>query len=381
MFDGKDDKSGDGFAAYAEELRKKKSATVRIINPADLESRPIPEREWIVRDWLPIGSVTGNYGDGGTGKTLLAQQLQTSCATRFHWCGHPVLQCKSFGLYCEDSEEELHRRQDDINSVFGLPYSQLSDMRWISGVGDDWTLVNFTSDGRMHTTPKWDLLVKEVKAFGARMVPLDTAADLFGGNENDRSQVRRFIGLLSGLGRDINGAVLLNCHPSRSGLSSGNLDGGSTGWSNTFRSRWSFARPDDDELPADTPERVLTRRKANYANIGESIRVRWTKGAFVPTTSSGGVSGALNRAAVEEVFMTLLVRCEQTQQRVSDSKHAAQYAPKIFARRPDSEGYAMKDFERAMASLFAAKRIANEAYGRAGDARQRIVRAEQESST
>jgi AAA domain-containing protein/primase-like protein len=138
---------------------------IRVVNPTELEFAPVPPRIWVVQDWLPIGTVTGNYGDGGTGKTLLSQLLQTSCATCIPWAGQRVLRCKSFGLYCEDTEEELHRRQDDINTVFDQAYSGLGDMRWISGVGDDWTLVNFTADGRMHTTERWNLLVREVTAF------------------------------------------------------------------------------------------------------------------------------------------------------------------------------------------------------------------------
>jgi RecA-family ATPase len=35
-----------------------------------------------------------------------------------------------------------------------------------------------------------------------QIVIVDTAADIFAGNENDRAQVRQFIGLLRGLPRD-----------------------------------------------------------------------------------------------------------------------------------------------------------------------------------
>lgn len=330
------------------------SSGIRIVNPAQLLNVPLPRREWIVEGWFPIGNVTGNYGDGGTGKTLLVQQLQTACATGIAWCGLPVLRCKSFALYCEDSEEELHRRQHDINNVFGRRYPQLSDMRWISGVGDDWTLANFAPDGQMLTTQKWQLLTQAVKAFCARLVVLDTAADLFGGNENDRNQVRQFIGLLAGLARDINGAVILNCHPSRSGLNSGKLDGGSTAWSNTFRSRWSLERP---EVPADTPERILTRRKANYAGIGETLRLKLTNGALVPIGADGAVAGKISRAAVEFVFLTLLDHCIRAGIHVSNSNRASNFAPKTFAKRPDAQGYGVKDFDRAMAALFASDDI------------------------
>jgi hypothetical protein len=172
------------------------SAPFHIVNPADLAFVRVPAREWIVRDWLPIGTVTGNYGDGGTGKTLVSQQLQTACATEIAWAGLQVTPCKSFALYCEDTEEELHRRQHDINDVFGLEYAQLAPMRWISGVGDDWTLASFTADGRLHPTERWTMLVREVTGFDARLLILDTAADLFAGDENNRGQVRRFISLL-----------------------------------------------------------------------------------------------------------------------------------------------------------------------------------------
>src|ERR1700727_627403 len=60
----------------------------------------------------------------------------------------------------------------------------------------------------------------------ARLVIVDTAADTFGGNENDRSQVRQFVSrALGSIAQKINGAVLLCAHPSRSGLSSGEGDG------------------------------------------------------------------------------------------------------------------------------------------------------------
>jgi hypothetical protein len=41
-------------------------------------TKPAPPRLWNVPDWVPRGVVTSLYGDGGIGKTLLAQQLDTS---------------------------------------------------------------------------------------------------------------------------------------------------------------------------------------------------------------------------------------------------------------------------------------------------------------
>lgn len=350
------------------------SLVLRIINPSDLEGRAISERDWIVSDWLPSGHVTANYGDGGTGKTLLAQQLMTSCAIGAPWCGLAVMRCKSFGVFCEDDEAELQRRQAKINHHLGIRFADLSEARWVSRVGQDNALVTFTPDGRMHVAPLFNEIMCAAKDFSARLVVLDTAADLFAGNENDRHQVRQFIGLLNRLALEIDGAVLLNAHPSRDGLRTGNLDGGSTAWNNSVRARWSLARPQgDEEAQPDTNERILIRRKANYASTGDMIRLRWVNGILVPVTEQGVVVGG-SRQVCEEVFLTLLDRCTEQGQRLSDSKHASNYAPRIFASRPDREGYSARDFEKTMHGLFSGKRIKMQPYGSKGDDRRCLGR-------
>src|SRR5690349_19288682 len=64
-------------------------------DPTALDGAPVPERPWLVRDWVPMVRPTGLYGAGGEGKTLLAQQLATSCAIGALWVGLPVLRCRS----------------------------------------------------------------------------------------------------------------------------------------------------------------------------------------------------------------------------------------------------------------------------------------------
>lgn len=351
------------------------SASLRIVNPADLAATPVPIREWIVEDWLPVGCVTALYGDGGVGKTLLAHQLMTATATGTPWCGMEVTQCRSFGLFAEDDDAELHRRQVAICDAYGTDMAALDGMRWASGVGEENALVTFDPDGSAETTPLYTAIRNIAQQHGARLIVLDTAADLFPGNENDRHQVRQFISKLNRLAIDINGAVLLNAHPSRSGLASGNLDGGSTAWSNSVRSRWSLARPSaDGDAEQDTDARVLTRRKANYASVGDDIRLRWQNGALMPENGSNGTVSAPERAAAAEMFLILLDRCMAQGQAASHMANAPNYAPRLFSRRPDRQGYGRKDFETAMAALFAANRIRVEEYGRPGKWRSRIAR-------
>ena len=344
------------------------------IDPTTLECRPVPDREWIVQDWLGVGYVTGQYGDGGVGKGMTAQALQTATATGTPWLGRAVMPCRSIGLYCEDDNDELHRRQDRICRAHAISYADLGNMRWVSGVGSDNTFVTFSPDGKMTVTDRFHEFEAVARDHSARLVVLDNVADLYGGNENDRNQVRRFLGVLNRLALDLKAAVLLNCHPSRAGLSSGNLDGGSTAWNNSMRSRWTLAKAADDE-GADDGERILSRAKANYAPDGGSIRLRWASGVLVPVDAKGSLSSAAVRAAAEETFLTLLDRCEAQNVFVSESRNAGNFAPRVFGKRTDREGYTKADFEKAMHALFSAGRITVIEYQRNRQTFRRIGRA------
>jgi hypothetical protein len=92
----------------------------RVICPAIFKGRTPPPRRWIAPQWIPYEVVTGLYGDGGVGKSLLSQQLQTGTALGSSRLGLPVEQVASLGVYCEDSESELWRRQEDINVAYSV---------------------------------------------------------------------------------------------------------------------------------------------------------------------------------------------------------------------------------------------------------------------
>ncbi len=97
-------------------------------------------------DWIPYGVVTGLYGDGGLGKSLLAQQLQTSTALGRSWLGLPTEKIASLGVYCEDSRDELLRRQDEINVAYGCEVSADLENRvhWMPRLGEDNLFMTFS---------------------------------------------------------------------------------------------------------------------------------------------------------------------------------------------------------------------------------------------
>ena len=337
-----------------------------------------PEREWTVKDWIPSGVVTGLYGDGGVGKTFLALQLQASMALGRKWLGVEVEKGRSLGVYCEDDEDELHRRRDDINEAMDCETEDLRDAELWPRFGKDNILMTFDRRGKGETTRFHKELLERAVDGRFRSVVFDTASDGFAGNENDRGQVKQFVNIgLGAIARAIGGSVILCAHPSRSGIASGRGDSGSTGWNNAFRSRLyvDIARGEGGEADLASPDvRTLERMKANYAQRGEVLNLRWRNGVIVrerdPNEATPG-----QRRSCSEVFLSLLDKREAQGCPVSDKSRASNYAPKEFAMLPSKErdGYDKAQLGRAMAALFSSGSLAMETYQSNGKPCQKIA--------
>jgi RecA-family ATPase len=351
---------------------------LKLIDPTTFNGPP-PSRHWIWPDWIPIGCVTAIYGDGGCGKSLFALQLMTSCAASTLFLGQQVTECRTIGLFCEDDEAELHRRLEAICAAAGLPFSALRNMRLISGVGEDNTLIRFPRPGApAELTPRYHAIVKAAREFGAKLVIIDGAADTFGGNENDRQMVRQYIGLaLTQMARDIDGAVVLLAHPSRAGLQNGDNSGGSTGWNNSVRSRISLAHATKGDAGGNGNGRLLRREKSNYAGRHDEIRLVYGNGVLRalggPTATPGQSLGQVATAT----FLACLDEATAANRPASDSTRAGNYAPKLFAKFPKAkaEGLTKEELAHAMEALFAAGEITMQSYGKPSAGTRRIVRA------
>jgi RecA-family ATPase len=348
------------------------------VSPVSLKGLKVPDRQWIVPEWIPGGVVTGLYGDGGLGKSLVAQQLQTAMALGSAWLALPVETGATLGVYCEDSHDELWRRQADINAEYGIDFDSLAGVHWLPRVGEDNLLIKFSRSGVGELTQFHSHVLAAALDIKARLVVVDTAADVFGGNENDRSQVRQFVSwALGSIAQRINGAVLLCAHPSRVGLASGEGDGGSTGWNNAFRSRLYLRTPvlEDVEKP-DPNARVLERRKANYASRNDEIRLRWRNGVIGPEPSECAPGAtAFGKLEAADLFLNLVRRFEDQGRPLSVNPKSGNYGPRIFAKLPAGRRceYREADFRRAMEKLFEDRKIENAPYGRKGDERRKIV--------
>lgn len=343
---------------FTNDEQPKKVNKLQPVSVAGWEGTKAPDRQWLVKDWIPLGEVTALYGDGGVGKSLLAMDLQTCIVKGISWFGHEVMQGQVLGMYCEDKPHELQRRQESINGKYMLKHKDLADSHLISRVGQNNLLITFDGHDQASPTELWHNLNELLANGHYKLLIVDTAADTFGGNENVRAQVRQFIQACLGyFAVRYNIAVVLLAHPSVTGMATGT--GGSTAWSNSVRSRLFFARDEDN------PEiRVLKRMKSNYAAAGdeaEQIRVVWRDGAWVDVTTGGDFLEEKEAEAVR-MFAELLRECNARGENVSASLKG-NYAPRIFVNMAHArgiKGFNLGRFEMAMETLFSRGLIANE---------------------
>ena len=247
-------------------------------SPIEWADEGAPAINWLVDGCFIAGTVALLSSDGGLGKSLLMQQLCTAAALGLPWLGMKTKRIKSWALFCEDDKDELRRRQEKINRHYGCSMGDLDDVNYRSRAGQYNVMAEFQ---------KWEAIPVPTKLFlasvakthqiGAQLIILDTASDVFGGNEIAKDQVRAFITMLRRWAMQANACVILTAHVSNEGLSSGSGLSGSRAWSNSVRSRLWLT---DGKKNESGNKRQLRGMKQNYAARNKPLDLAWSDGVF-----------------------------------------------------------------------------------------------------
>jgi RecA-family ATPase len=331
-------------------------------------------REWSVHDRIPIGNVTLLSGEGGIGKSLLLLQLSAAHVLGRDWIGYMPDPVPVLYFSCEEDDDELCRRLEAIATHYRSSRSELKNkgLHLISRAGADAVLGGADGHGNVKATILFDQLEFAASTYKPRAIILDTAADIFAGNENDRSQVRQFITLLRRLAMSAQAAVIVVSHPSLQGKNSGSGLSGNTAWHNSVRARMYF-KPVPSTNEGDTL-RTLEFMKNNYGPVGATVVLRWRNGVYVPESSGGSLEKLIHDKRADDLFLELLQRRQGQGRSVSD-KAGSTYAPAAFAGEPEAQaaGISKKKLADAMARLFAANKIRVVTEGPPSRRRSRIV--------
>jgi RecA-family ATPase len=276
----------------------------------------------------------------------------------------------------EDNIDELHRRGDQILRHYCGTWNDVRGaLHLMSFAGLDAVLAVVDRSGKIEPTPLYKLLLEAAGDLRPKMIGVAAAANVFAGNENDRSQVQQFIGLLTRMAKTAGGTVQLISHPSLTGINTDTGLSGNTQWHNSVRARCYLrsVKPKDGEQP-DSDLREMVFKKNNYGPISASIILRYQNGLFLPESGVASLDQATREATAQEVFLTLVRRFNE-QNRMVSVKVGPPYAPALFIEEDEAKlaELTKADLKAAMRKLFSANKIRNEPYGKSSRPHFRIV--------
>ena len=316
-----------------------------------------PEREWLVKGWLPANELALLSGPGDVGKSTLALQLGAALACNRErvvggWLpvtcppGKPSVAVSVPGLHpdpvrvviaaWEDSRDEVLRRRLRLTNV--CPWAKDPSINGrlevlpMRGTGAVWAPA---ASGSQHIatvgelTPVGEALRTHCERTKARLLVLDPSALALEVDENNRALVSAALNDWAGWASDSGCAVLLTSHPAKAREGEGADYSGSTAWRGTVRALWTLRSPRAEGDKAEKkkfaeeirkrvtcgggryPERLaqLTLNKSNYGPSGAALtlitaqeRKGWTVTEPVSVGKSGKGAQKLNGGApVEDV--------------------------------------------------------------------------------
>jgi RecA-family ATPase len=344
------------------------------LEPAQWAGKPVPQQRWLVRNRIPRPAVTILSGDGAVGKTTIVLQLAVATPRGTDWLGAMVDEPGPAIFYsAEEPQDEIHRHLARIVDHQGISFADLAGLHVLCRPNDDAVFGAPNRAGQVLPTPLFEEFTRAAGELRPALIAIEAAADVFAGNENDRAQARQFIGLLRRLALKADAAVLLLAHPSLSGMATGTGTSGSTAWNNSVRSRLYFKAVKGQGDEPDSDIRELRVMKSNYGPPGETVRLRWQSGLFVPEASQSLHQRSAAERTVDDAFMRCLDTATAQGRSVSANRSNA-YAPAVFERMPEAGGAKSSGLAQAMERLFSTGKIKVETSGPQSKRRQRLVR-------
>lgn len=360
-----------GQADIAPETKSAMTSALRLVCPPAWRDVPLPPMRWLATNRIPAADVTILSGDGGGGKTTVALQLAVAVEEGLgDWLGTTCEAGPVIFFSGEEPVAEMRRRLRWVARKRGIEPDELDTLHFHFAEPDNCLLAASRRDGTMQPTLLLESLATAAKDLRPALIVVDSAAATYGGNQNDRVQVRMFVSMLRSIAQEADCAILLLDHPSMAGINSGTGRGGSVDWQNATRARLHLETTTDDDGGT---ARVLEVKKLNYGPAGEKVRLRWEDGCFVMEGTASAPRQAAANTTAEQRYLECLDAVTTQGRHVCPAKGRG-YAPKFFAEMPQANGMTARAFQQAQERLFAAGTIEVVAYGAKSKGAKRIAR-------
>lgn len=348
--------------ALGERVQSQPSEAISAFDMLGREVRPVEE---LIPGLLEKGIVTFLCAPGGNHKSRLAQQWAQALNVGAWPFGRqygeemakrgapPPSRATLVHVSAEDDENELARRAQAIADVLELPPppKPTRDDPYTGGVflarkSRDSALAIMGENGECILRPfYYELLALLQSIPGHKVVVLDSAYDFVrfkGYGKIDEDSVNLFIKVvLQGICDKGDCTIIMPWHPSQAGSGRHEMDGWSVAWRNAARARLVIEASDKED------EFVLRVEKRNHGRKGDPIKLRFYRGALLPTEllpQTAQDAGALREAVVREAIRAAELGVPFTTQRNIDSP-ILQIVEKELARKITSKAF--KDELRA----------------------------------
>ncbi len=308
---------------------------------AQLLDTPYPPTEWVWDQFVLKGEVNLLFGDGGSGKSLLALHVALAAAAGKLLFGKATMQTPVLALFAEDGPAQVQMRAKAILSEGHVNTLPILPMKlWCQPAGEV-LLARVDDNGSVTELPRLHALRAELASCGApAFVILDSLADLFAMNESLRLPVNAALKqVLGGLCRDYRATVLVLAHPSKASMQDGSHYSGSTAFNNAVRQRLTLeitGREAGDPIDGSPPRR-LSVAKSNYGAQAE--KRLWFCGSTImdlsPPQPADGLGAAFHRAGIEGAKDAARKHMACNKQHINEG--VMKQAIKVLGRRPSKQ--------------------------------------------
>src|SRR5437660_4895016 len=144
----------------------------------DLALDPIPPREWLVPERIPMRNVSLLSGEGAIGKSLLLMQLSGAVVLGKDWVGTLPEQGPVLYVSCEEDDDEIRRRMEAVAQHLGSSRQEMIEhgLRFLSFAGRDAVLAQPDRTGIMRPTPLFERLRHDALELRPKLICIDTIA-------------------------------------------------------------------------------------------------------------------------------------------------------------------------------------------------------------